>query len=228
MKVLARVEGDPTRAVRPWDRDRSGFLVGEGGAVLVLERLDHARARGVVPYAELAGGAIGSDAYHETALDPDPAGLARVIRRALADAGVDPAELDAVNVHGTATRSNDPLECRALRLALGPDGRPAGLLGEQGPDRPPPGRRRLGRAGDRRPLGPRRLRPADPQPRPPRPRLRPRRHPPRRPVAADPGPAQALARLRRPPRGGGPPANARRSGWPCRIGHPACGRLIRR
>ena len=120
MKALARVVDDPARAVRPWDRGRSGFLVGEGAAVLVLERLDHARARGVAPYAELAGGAIGSDAYHETALDPDPTGLARVIGRALAEAGVDPSEIDAANVHGTATLANDPLECRGLRLALGP------------------------------------------------------------------------------------------------------------
>jgi 3-oxoacyl-[acyl-carrier-protein] synthase II len=119
MKVLARVEGDPARAVRPWDVRRSGFLIGEGGAVLVLERIDRARARGLHPYAELAGGAIGSDAHHETALDPDPAGLARVILRALADAGMTSGDLDAVNVHGTATLSNDPLECRALRLALG-------------------------------------------------------------------------------------------------------------
>ena len=121
MKVLARSEGDPRRAVRPWDEGRSGFLVGEGGAVLVLERLDHARARGVRPYAELLGGAIGSDAFHETALDPDPTGLARVIARALLDAGMSPADLDAVNVHGTATLVNDPLECRALRLAFGPE-----------------------------------------------------------------------------------------------------------
>ena len=119
MKALARVEGDPARAVRPWDRQRSGFLVGEGGGVLVLERLDHARARGVTPYAELAGGAIGSDAFHETALDPDPSGLARVIRQALHVSDVAAADLDAVNVHGTATLGNDPLECRALRLALG-------------------------------------------------------------------------------------------------------------
>jgi len=119
MRVLARPGDNPRHAVRPWDRRRSGFLVGEGGAVLVLERPDHARARGVTPYAELAGGAIGSAAHHETALDPNPAGLARVIRRALADAGMTPDDLDAVNVHGTATLSNDPLECRALRLALG-------------------------------------------------------------------------------------------------------------
>ena len=119
MKALARVEADPKRAVRPWDEARSGFLVGEGGAVLVLERLDHAVARGASIYAEFAGGAIGSDAYHETGLDPDPSGLARVIARALLDAGVEPAEVDAVNVHGTATLANDPLECRAIRRAFG-------------------------------------------------------------------------------------------------------------
>jgi len=123
MKVLARAAegGDPARAVRPWDRGRSGFLVGEGGAVVILERLGAARARGARVYAEVAGGAIGADAFHETAPDPDPAGLALVIRRALADAGMTAAGLDAANVHGTATAPNDPLECRALRLALGPE-----------------------------------------------------------------------------------------------------------
>jgi 3-oxoacyl-[acyl-carrier-protein] synthase II len=118
MKVLAH-DDDPARAVRPWDRKRSGFLVGEGGALLVLERAEAARGRGVVPYAEIAGGALGADAHHETDLNPDPAGLAYVIRRALANSGVRPDEIDHVNVHGTATRANDPTECRALRLALG-------------------------------------------------------------------------------------------------------------
>jgi 3-oxoacyl-[acyl-carrier-protein] synthase II len=120
MGVLARVGDDPGRAVRPWDRGRSGFLVGEGAAVLVLERDDHARARGITPYAELAGGASGADAYHITDLNPDPAGLAHVIGRALANASLAAEEIDHVNVHGTATRSNDPLECRAIRRALGP------------------------------------------------------------------------------------------------------------
>ena len=120
LRVLARVAGDPAAAVRPWDRGRSGFLPGEGGAVLVLEREEHARARGALPYAELRGGASGSDAYHETDLDPDPTGLAALIRRALDQASVEPADLDHVNLHGTATRPNDRLECRALRLALGP------------------------------------------------------------------------------------------------------------
>jgi len=123
MGILARVDTSssdgPASSVRPWDKGRSGFLVGEGAAVLVLERADHARARGVTPYAELAGGASGADAYHMTDLNPDPTGLAYVLTRALSHSGVAPAEIDHVNVHGTATRGNDPLECRALRLALG-------------------------------------------------------------------------------------------------------------
>ena len=119
MRVLADVGLEPTRAVRPWDSRRTGFLVGEGAAVLVLEPIEAAQSRGRAIYAEVAGGALGSDAFHETALDPDPAGLAGLIVRALRDSGVDPADVDAVHVHGTATPSNDPLECRAIRLALG-------------------------------------------------------------------------------------------------------------
>ena len=119
MKVLARIDADPTRAVRPWSRDRSGFLVGEGGAILILERLEAVHARGATAYAELAGGAWGSDAWHETNLNPDPTGFARLIARALRSAGVDPSAIAVVNVHGTATGSNDPLECRALHRAFG-------------------------------------------------------------------------------------------------------------
>ncbi len=121
MGVLARWDdaGGPGRAVRPWDRKRSGFLVGEGAAVVALERADRAEARGALPYCGFAGGAFGGDAYHLTDLDPDPSNLASVIGRALAAAGVDPSEIDHVNVHATATRSNDPVECGALRLALG-------------------------------------------------------------------------------------------------------------
>jgi 3-oxoacyl-[acyl-carrier-protein] synthase II len=121
MGVFPRLKSgdDPGRAVRPWDRHRAGFLVGEGAAVLVLERDDHARARGVLPYCELAGGAFGADAHHMTDLNPDPSNLAGLIERALAWSGVEASELDHVNVHGTATRAGDPLECQALRLALG-------------------------------------------------------------------------------------------------------------
>lgn len=121
MKVLARClpDADPARAVRPWDRDRSGFLVGEGAAVFVIERVTNAQTRGARPHVELAGGALGADAYHLTDLDPDPAHLAHLIRTALEDAGMSPADIDHVNVHGTATRANDPLECQAIRRAFG-------------------------------------------------------------------------------------------------------------
>ncbi|WP_406701039.1 beta-ketoacyl-[acyl-carrier-protein] synthase family protein [Singulisphaera sp. Ch08] len=121
MGVLARSDGDPSRVARPWDRSRSGFIVGEGGAVLVLEREEHARARGILPYVEVAGGALGADAFHETTMNPDPAGLAALIGRALTHSGISASELDHINVHGTATRVNDPIECRAIRLALGHD-----------------------------------------------------------------------------------------------------------
>lgn len=121
MGVLARggPEDGPSSLLRPWDRRRSGFLVGEGAAVLVVERAEHARARGAVPYAELAGGALHGDAYHATELDPDAANLTHLIGTALRDAEMAPSDIDYVNVHGTATRSNDPLECRALRRAFG-------------------------------------------------------------------------------------------------------------
>ncbi len=121
MRALAEApEGsDPLESLRPLDRRRSGFLVGEGAAVLVLERGSHAEARGIRPYATLAGGALGADAYHLTDLNPDPGPLADLIGRALASAGLAPGDLDHVNLHGTGTRPNDPLECQALRRALG-------------------------------------------------------------------------------------------------------------
>ena len=85
----------------------------------MLERGDRAARRGHRPYARLSGGALGSDAHHETSLNPDPTRLAHLIRQALDRSKVPPERIDLVNVHGTATRLNDPLECQALRLALG-------------------------------------------------------------------------------------------------------------
>jgi 3-oxoacyl-(acyl-carrier-protein) synthase len=117
--VLARVDPeDPGGAIRPWDRTRSGFLPAEGGAIFVLERAG-LRARSAPAYAEIRGGALGADAYHITGLDPDPAPLARLIRRALASTSTEPAEVGHINVHATATEVNDPLECQAIRQALG-------------------------------------------------------------------------------------------------------------
>ena len=119
MKALAHDGGEPSRAARPWDRGRSGFVVGEGAAILVLEREDHARSRGVLPYAVFAGGAFGSDAYHITDLNPDPTNLAHWIGQALRNSDASTTDIDYINVHGTATKQNDPLECRAIRRAFG-------------------------------------------------------------------------------------------------------------
>lgn len=118
--VLARVADDPAVAVRPFDRRRSGFLVGEGAAVLVLERAEHAAARGAPVYAEWLAHGLASDPAGITQLSADAAPLARLIQDVLRRAALLPGEIDYVNLHGTATRANDLCETQALRAALGP------------------------------------------------------------------------------------------------------------
>lgn len=113
--ALSRRREDPAGASRPFDAGRDGFVLGEGAGVLVLERLDHARARGVRPRAYLAGHGSSADAYHFTAPHPQGEGLARAIDTALADAGLAPYEIGHVNAHGTGTALNDPAEAAALR-----------------------------------------------------------------------------------------------------------------
>ena len=119
MRVLSHHNDDPAGAARPFDRDRDGFLVGEAGAVLVLEPLDEARARGAEVICEIAGYGASADAYHIT--DPDPTGepQARAVTAAIEDAGVAPEDIDHVNAHGGASQPGDPTEVRALQLALG-------------------------------------------------------------------------------------------------------------
>jgi 3-oxoacyl-[acyl-carrier-protein] synthase II len=119
MRVLSHRNDDPAGAARPFDRDRDGFLVGEAGAVLVLEPLDDARARGAEVICELAGYGASADAHHIT--DPDPTGepQARAVAAAIEDAGISPDQVDHVNAHGGGSRPGDPTELRALRLALG-------------------------------------------------------------------------------------------------------------
>ncbi|HSI31850.1 MAG TPA: beta-ketoacyl-ACP synthase II [Miltoncostaeaceae bacterium] len=119
MRVLSHHNDDPAGAARPFDRDRDGFLVGEAGAVLVLEPLDEARARGAEVICEIAGYGATADAYHIT--DPDPTGepQARAVTAAIEDAGVAPEDIDHVNAHGGASQPGDPTEVRALQLALG-------------------------------------------------------------------------------------------------------------
>lgn len=110
---------DPTRASRPFDKDRDGFLMGEGAGILILESLDHALARGARIYAEVAGNGMTDDANHLTAPHPEGAGAARAITLALKDAGLAPEDVDYVNAHGTSTPINDPVETKAIKLALG-------------------------------------------------------------------------------------------------------------
>lgn len=112
-------ESDPKKASLPFDKNRSGFVMGEGAAVLILEELEHAKARGAKIYAEIIGYGCSSDAYHITSPAEDGAGAARAMTNALADGGVKPEELTYINAHGTATHHNDLFETRAIHLAFG-------------------------------------------------------------------------------------------------------------
>ncbi len=119
MRALSRRNDEPERASRPFDRDRDGFVMAEGAAILVLEDSEHARKRGARIHGELIGYGMSADAYHMTQPQPDGDGMTLAMEAALRDAGLSPDQVDYVNAHGTATTVGDPAETRALKRVFG-------------------------------------------------------------------------------------------------------------
>jgi 3-oxoacyl-[acyl-carrier-protein] synthase II len=119
MRALSTRNGDPAAASRPFDIDRDGFVMSEGSAIFILESLEHARQRDAHIYAEVVGYAANSDGYHVIAPNPDPSGPIKAIRHALADAGLEPEQVDYINAHGTGTPLGDVAETVAIKTVFG-------------------------------------------------------------------------------------------------------------
>lgn len=118
MKAISTRNDDPKSASRPFDANRDGFVLGEGGAALIVEEYEHAMKRGAKIYAELAGAGMNCDAYHMTAPDPEGEGAGEVMKSALEDAGLTPKDVDYINVHGTSTGLGDIAEPKAILKAF--------------------------------------------------------------------------------------------------------------
>ena len=118
-KALSTRNDEPEKASRPWDKDRDGFVLGEGAGVLVLEEYEHAKARGATIYAEVIGFGMSGDAYHMTAPQPDGRGFTLAMQNTLRNADIAPEQVGYVNAHGTSTPTADPIEAQAIKLAFG-------------------------------------------------------------------------------------------------------------
>lgn len=119
MQALSTRNDDPQHASRPFDKDRDGFVIGEGAGALILEEYEHAKARGAKIYCEIVGGGCSADAYHFTAPHPEGKGAKKAMRDAIAEAGITPDQIDYVNVHGTSTPAGDRPELKAVAEVLG-------------------------------------------------------------------------------------------------------------
>lgn len=123
MRAMSTRNEEPERASRPFDKERDGFVMGEGAGIIILESLEHAQARGARIYAEVAGYGATCDAYHITATDPEGAGAAKAMERAIQDAGLTPKDLDYINAHGTSTPIGDISETLAIKNVFGESAR---------------------------------------------------------------------------------------------------------
>ena len=120
-RALSTRNDDPTRASRPWDKDRDGFVLGDGAGVIVLEEYEHAKARGAKIYAELTGFGMSGDAYHMTSPPADGSGAAAAMKNAMNDAGLNPIDVNYINAHGTSTPAGDVAESKAAKSVYGAD-----------------------------------------------------------------------------------------------------------